>query len=165
MLVVETYIGPSRIHGMGVFAARPLTAGTLVWAFDPAIDQEITADQLASLPEEVRRTLLSRSFVSETGRTILSRDNGVFLNHSETPNMSGDPEGSVAVRNIARGEELTEDYRLLPPGACRAFLDLGRPRATYSGWSLSKFMIEGLRNFALRRYDISIDGFLGRRRF
>jgi hypothetical protein len=123
MLIVKTYVAPSSIHGLGVFAAEPLRAGTLIWVFDPVIDQEISDEHLAALPDAVRDIAMTRSFKGENGTTILSRDNGVFLNHSENPNLSGGMEGSVAVRDISAGEELTEDYRLLPPGACRAFLD------------------------------------------
>jgi uncharacterized protein len=123
MLVVRTYVAPSRVHGLGVFARHPLRAGTLVWVFDPVIDQVITRDQLAALPDTVRDIALSRSFVSKNGQTILSRDNGVFLNHSERPNIAGESSEAFALRDIAMDEELTEDYRLLPFGACRAFLD------------------------------------------
>jgi uncharacterized protein len=123
MLIVRTYVAPSSIHGLGVFVSEPLKKGTPVWIFNPVIDQEITAKELAALPDAVRDIVLSRSFVTEDGSTILSRDNGVFLNHSENPTISDDADGSVALRDLAEGEELTEDYRLLSPGACRAFLD------------------------------------------
>lgn len=128
MLVVETYLGPSEIHGTGVFAATPLAKGTLVWIFNSMVDQKISFDQLRSVPARVREMLVSRSFVHTDGRIILSRDNGVFLNHSEAPNLSGGLGGSTAVRDIEAHEELTEDYRLLPPGACRAFLDVPTER-------------------------------------
>src|SRR5580700_7031055 len=108
MLVVEAYVAPSAIHGMGVFAAEPLKAGTRVWVFNAVIDQEITPAELEMLPEVARRIALSRGFVSSDGRTILSRDNGVFLNHSDEPNTQVDEEGSAAARDIAMGEELTE---------------------------------------------------------
>jgi hypothetical protein len=72
--------------------------------------------------DTVRDIALSRSFVSESGQTILSRDNGVFLNHSERPNIAGESSDAFALRDIEMDEELTEDYRLLPLGACRAFL-------------------------------------------
>ncbi|WP_143201835.1 SET domain-containing protein-lysine N-methyltransferase [Bradyrhizobium sp. NAS96.2] len=125
MLIVETYIAPSKIHGLGVFAAAPLKVSTCIWVFDQAIDQEIKVEQLGGLPDRVRNTLLSRCFVTDAGQLILSRDNGVFLNHTGTPNLSSGLDGCVAIRDIARDEELTEDYRLLAPGACRAFLDRG----------------------------------------
>jgi uncharacterized protein len=108
---------------MGVFAAEPLKVGTLLWVFDPIIDQEITKGELAALPEAVRDIALSRSFISDNGKLILARDNGVFLNHSDQPNMSGGLKGSYAVRDIAEDEELTEDYHQLPAGACRDFLN------------------------------------------
>jgi hypothetical protein len=127
MLVVPTYVAPSPIHGLGVFAAEPLKAGTLIWRFDPVIDQAISADEVGALPAAVRSIALSRSFTLQDGQTVLSRDNGVFLNHSEHPNITGDSDGSFAVRDIDQDEELTEDYRLLPPGACRAFLDEPMP--------------------------------------
>ena len=123
MLIVKTYVALSSIHGLGVFASEPLKKGTPVWIFDPVIDQEITAQQLVALPDAVRDIVLSRSFVTEDGSIILSRDNGVFLNHSENPTISDDADGSVTLRDVGQGEELTEDYRLLPYGACRAFLD------------------------------------------
>jgi hypothetical protein len=46
---------------------------------------------------------------------VLSGDHACFMNHADTPNTgveSGAPEGvTVALRDIAAGEELTCDYR------------------------------------------------------
>lgn len=158
MLVVKTYVAPSRIHGLGVFAAQPLKAGTLVWVFDPVIDQVITRDQLAALPDAVRDIALSRSFISECGQTILSRDNGVFLNHSERPNIAGESSKAFALRDIAMNEELTEDYRHLAIGACRAFLDdpsrIPPPRfmkPDHPAHSLVRAIFEGLHQIHVYR--------------
>ena len=131
MLIVRTYVARSNIHGMGVFTAEPLKAGTQIWIFDPLIDQEITPAQLAMLPDAARKLALARSFTTDDGKTILSRDNGVFLNHAEGPNTSGGAKESVAVRDIAVGEELTEDYRYLPPGACKTFLECTGARDSF----------------------------------
>ncbi len=46
MLLVRIYVAPSRIHGLGVFAAEPLKAGALISVFDSSIDQEISDEQL-----------------------------------------------------------------------------------------------------------------------
>ena len=126
MLMVKTYVAPSLIHGVGVFAAELVKSGTRVWVLNPIIDVEITAEQIAALPEAARETALAHSFVNDDGRMILSRDNAVFFNHSADPNTMAKPEGNVALRDIAIGEELTEDYRRFPPGACRSFLDQAR---------------------------------------
>jgi SET domain-containing protein len=123
MLIVKTYIAPSSIHGIGIFAAEPLKAGTLVWVFDPVIDIEITKEQIAALPDVAREVALAHSFVNDDGRMILSRDNAVFFNHSDNPNTFAGPEGHVALWDISAAEELTESYWHLPPGACRSFLD------------------------------------------
>lgn len=123
MLIVRTYIWKSEIHGLGVFAAEPVKAGSRVWVLDPTIDVEITADQIAALPEAAREVALAHSFVNDDGRMILSRDNAVFFNHSEEPNTLATPDGNVALRDIAACEELTENYLDFPPGACRSFLD------------------------------------------
>jgi hypothetical protein len=108
---------------LGVFVVEPVKAGTLLWVFDPIIDQRISAEELAGLPPAVRELALSRSFVDEDGQTILSRDNGVFLNHSDDPTMSAGLSESVAARDLKAGDELTENYKLLPTGACTAFLE------------------------------------------
>jgi hypothetical protein len=47
---------------------------------------------------------------------------------SEYPNISGDAEGNFALCDIAAGEELTEDYRHLRAGLCKAFLESGGAR-------------------------------------
>lgn len=128
MLIVKTYVGPSPIHGTGLFAAEPVKAGTRVWVLNDVIDVEITQEDLESLPATAREIALIRSFVNDDGRLILSRDNAVFFNHSDDPNTLTCLEGNVAIRDIAVGEELTEDYRNFPHGACRKFLEVSEPR-------------------------------------
>jgi hypothetical protein len=123
MLTIRTVVGCSKIHGLGVFAAEEVAAGVMVWIPNSIIDIEITADQIASLPDAARDMALSHSFVDEDGRMILSRDNAVFFNHSESPNTKTSRAGNMAIRDIAIGEELTEDYRSFGSGACRKFLE------------------------------------------
>lgn len=38
MLLVPTYVAPSAIQGLGVFAAEPVTEGAPIWRFEPGID-------------------------------------------------------------------------------------------------------------------------------
>lgn len=122
MLLVPTYIAPSGIHGCGVFAAVAIPRGAKVWEFNAIIDCEITKAELELLPAPARDLALAHSFINDDGRIILSRDNAVFFNHSNRPNTDSDESGNVANRNISAGEELTEDYRRFPLGACSAFL-------------------------------------------
>lgn len=122
MLLVNTFVATSQIDGAGLFAAEDIQAGSVVWEFNPIIDVEITEAQLAALPPAARERALRHSFVSEDGRIILSRDNAVFFNHSDNPNTRAGSDGNVALRDISAGEELTEDYRVFPRGACSEFL-------------------------------------------
>lgn len=125
MLVVKTYVAPSGIHGVGVFAAEPINCRQIIWERNTVIDCEIMPYQLATLPPVAQAAALARSFViRETGAIILSRDQAVFINHSDSPNLGND---GRALRNINVGEEITEDYRHHGRGACREFLDTVLP--------------------------------------
>jgi uncharacterized protein len=118
MLLVKTYIAPSKIHGTGLFAVKNIAKGTITWRFDPAIDIAITPKQLAQLPK------VAREFVEEygslsilSGNYIISADNARFTNHSSIPNLDtkiakDEPEAvAVANKEIAKGEEMTIDYK------------------------------------------------------
>jgi uncharacterized protein len=50
MLLVSTVIGPSQIHGLGLFAAEPIPRGGKVWQFHPALDLVVPEAEVAQLP-------------------------------------------------------------------------------------------------------------------
>jgi SET domain-containing protein len=115
MLVVATELRPSPIHGLGVCALAPLQAGEVVSRFLPPLDVQFTADLLRCLEpvelEYLRRYAYRNRF---SGLYILPGDHDRFMNHSESPNVGMNPNGSltcIALRPIAAGEELTCDYR------------------------------------------------------
>lgn len=123
MLTVRTYVANSEIDGAGVFLAERVCAGQIVWVFDPIIDVEITAEQMASLPDAARELAMKHAFLNHDGRLILSRDNGVFFNHSEEPTTLNDGDVNIAARDLPAGTELTENYcQSFPLGACSEFL-------------------------------------------
>jgi len=125
MLLVKTFIGPSRIHGVGLFAAEPIAAGRRIWEFNPAIDREISVAELDMLPPIAKQFVLAHAFVDEVGRMILSADNAIYFNHSEDANNTAVAGANVAARAIMDCEELTEDYRQFGRGACNEFLFTG----------------------------------------
>ena len=57
MLLVNTYIAPSKIHGTGVYASEAIPKGTPMWRFEPAVDRVIPFDELEKLPEPAREFL------------------------------------------------------------------------------------------------------------
>ena len=118
MMLVKTKLGPSRIHGTGLFADEPIGAGTVVWKFTPGFDVAYTREEAEALPEPKRSEILSliHSYISaHDGKFHLNAGEAIYFNHSPIPNViDGNTEECVAVRDIAVGEELTIDYRKFP---------------------------------------------------
>lgn len=112
MFLIRTRLGPSRIHGVGVFAVDPVPAGAEVWRYDPAFDRMVTTEELARSPPAFRAYLDAYAYPSADldGATLLCCDHAKFLNHSDRPNTEERPFISVATRPIAEGEEITCDY-------------------------------------------------------
>ncbi len=118
MLCIPTYVGPSRIHGRGLFAAAPVRRGALVWRFDPERDRILTRAQLDAEVEARGETVLFHVYLQDPGSWVLCGDDAVYMNHDEAPNCDDpDPERTTARRDIAIGEELTVDYRLFDQSA------------------------------------------------
>lgn len=114
MLLVSTYIAASGIEGVGVFAAKPIAAGAVVWRFDPDFDLLIPVEKYRSAPPYLSELLDRYAYPSpgRPGLLVFESGNGRFMNHSDAPNTDFSPDDhGVALRDIAAGEELTCDYR------------------------------------------------------
>lgn len=117
MILVPTQVRPSAIHGLGLFAVRPIPKGTPFWRFQAGFDRMFPAAQADLLPEVSRDHLRWFGWVTkETREIVLSGDHACFMNHSPCPNTGLPPDAeppftTVALRDIAAGEELTCDYR------------------------------------------------------
>lgn len=139
MLLVPTFLAPSPIHGVGLFAAAPIPAGVRVWRLDPAFDREVDEVELAALAAVARSQIQRYAYVDPMRRVrILCADDARFFNHADDANC-GDEDGcdglvTVALRDIAGGEELTWDYREQGSIGFRAFSPCcaGRPRSRSS---------------------------------
>jgi SET domain-containing protein len=114
MMMVDTELRPSSIHGLGVFLLAPVRKGDLIWRFDARIDRVYSEDEIASLPRHVQHYLRTYSTWHEpTGLYVLCGDNGRFFNHSETPTTVSNAISfgeDHAARDLAAGDELTSDY-------------------------------------------------------
>ena len=117
MLMVETELRQSDIHGTGVFLVEPVRKGDLIWRFDSRIDRVYSEEELSSLPERMQRFLRTYSTWHEPTRLwILCGDNGRHFNHSDTPNTLSLAAGfgdDVAARDLPAGTELTTNYALI----------------------------------------------------
>ena len=117
MMMVETELRASPIHGIGVFVTEPVRAGQLIWRFDSRIDRIFTDAELHDMPELLQQFLRTYSTLhGDLNLWVLCGDNGRHFNHSDAPNTRslgiafGD---DVAGEDLEPGTELTSDYRTI----------------------------------------------------
>jgi len=117
MMMVETELRASSIHGIGVFLLEPVRAGQLIWRFDSRIDRVFSDAEIREMPERLQQYLHTYSTLHRDLQLwVLCGDNGRHFNHSETPNTRslgiafGD---DVAAYDLNAGAELTSDYRTI----------------------------------------------------
>lgn len=109
MLLVETYVAPSGIHGMGCFARDFIPKGTRVWKYDMRVDRGFRESRLSKYPESFQKFVKFHCFAVDfcwMRYLILPGDNDRYMNHSDSPNVFK----QYAVRDIEAGEEMTCDY-------------------------------------------------------
>ena len=121
MLLVKTKIGPSTIHGIGIFADELIPKGTRIWEYHEGVDSRFDEKFLKSLPELEQKQMLNYAYKNpRTGMYVLCGDDARFFNHSDIPNTDDlefddglvQGEGiTVANRDIQPGEEIVSNYR------------------------------------------------------
>lgn len=111
--VVCIKLAPSPIHGVGVFAMRDLKKGDKLYADSIPHQFDLPFKKLGELNKEVREIILGHFPLIVSGSHFMFPVTkfSAFLNHSEDPNY--DAKNDVALRAIKKGEEVTEDYRLI----------------------------------------------------
>ncbi len=111
-MLVKTRIGPSKIHGIGIFAAQFIKKGTPTWKFQPGFDLKLNQRQLKKLSEPALACWHHYAYPIGGGYEVLCSDDARFYNHSKTPNtkINETLDLEVASRNIREGEEITSDY-------------------------------------------------------
>ena len=136
MLMVETELRASAIHGIGVFLSEPVRSGQLIWRFDSRIDRVFADAELAEMPQQLQQFLRTYSTLhAELGLWVLCGDNGRHFNHSDRPNTRslgialGD---DVAAEDIPAGTELTSDYRTICDAMRLGGMDFSQPHEANS---------------------------------
>lgn len=133
MLTVPVEIQKSAIHGFGVFAITPIKKGTVVWMFEPGLDQRISKLVVEYLDPSKRDYVIQRGYINpkEPEVFVLCIDEAQFMNFpaaGQTANikLGGLQDGEymlIAAIDIPAGTELT-----VPP---ESDLDYERKLSSY----------------------------------
>lgn len=134
MLLIKTTIGPSIIHGIGLYADQFIPKGTIIWEFTPGFDHRLTKSKLEKWkeidPDASKYVYLDKN----TSQYILCSDNARFMNHSSTPNsrhmyLKNEYGQTIATRDIQIGEEIIYHYQDCERNAIpRGYRDMDNPK-------------------------------------
>ena len=121
---VKCKLGPSSVHGVGVIAMRDIVKGEQLfvaltvkprWYNVTYANLKKWMDYTNGYPE-IYRLILDRWPQVVNGSQFISPNYDArlvsFMNHSDTPNY--DPRTDLALADIKAGEEVFEDYRVIP---------------------------------------------------
>ncbi len=110
-------LGISPIHGIGVFAIRPIPKGiNPLKSYIRTHEIDVPKKDLKDLPKGVKSQIdmfcyYNRKTVSIPVNGLNSFDLAVYLNHSKQPNLRFKKVGVLeSVKAIKQGEELFIDY-------------------------------------------------------
>jgi len=124
--VPDVDVRPSRIEGLGIFAARAFAAGERIRRIN--VVREITPE--APLREDLGERADHCDYPD--GKTVLIGPPDRYVNHSCDPNAwlryEGDGADLVARRAIAAREEITVDYGVNVTGGSAWPCGCGSPR-------------------------------------
>ena len=144
-LQVSHWIGPSDVHGTGLFAAESVAEGSLLWCYEPGLERRLCLNELEP---DARSTALHYGYVNPLvpSLVVVCGDDARFWNFPPV----GSPANAVpsvellhgealiiAARDIAAGEELLIDpssdadyFRKLSVVAPQLMSDPWLPRAS-----------------------------------
>lgn len=98
--------------GYGVFATAPIPKGTILYVKD-YLDIEISEEEFSQLKDNYKKIVEKYSYIDERGIRIVSWDHAKYVNHKcDCNSMSTGYGFEIALRDIAEGEEITDEYGL-----------------------------------------------------
>lgn len=125
--------------GYGVFARCAIPKGTIVYVKDP-LEIEVMPDRFAQLDPAYQTIVNWFSYIDERGVRIISWDIAKYVNHSCDANSISTGYGfEIATRDIAAGEEVTDEYGIfnLPaPLGCCCGSEHCRGRISQDDWAV-----------------------------
>ncbi len=114
MIHPDTELRPvSEVVGLGVFAIKPIPKGSIVYVKD-MFEISIPLAEMKNIPNNLLPSINRYSFIESDGTRVVSWDHAKYVNHCCNANTLSTGYGfEIAIRDIATGEEMTDDYGLL----------------------------------------------------
>jgi uncharacterized protein len=98
--------------GYGVFATAFIAKGTIVYVKDD-LEIEVSESKFNGMDQRHKDIVEKYSYTDESGVRILSWDHAKYINHRCDCNTMSTGYGfEIAIRDIARDEEITDEYGL-----------------------------------------------------
>ncbi|MCC5905030.1 MAG: SET domain-containing protein [Balneolaceae bacterium] len=98
--------------GRGVFSTKRIPKGTLTYVKDD-LEIEIEPDDQRLSDPKYRDLIDTYSFIDRSGKRILSWDHAKYVNHCCQCNTMSTGYGfEIAIRDIAKDEEITDEYSM-----------------------------------------------------
>lgn len=119
MLLIETFIAASRLHGVGLFPKENVEAGTIISIYENTLDQSFGGPFFDQLSELTKTYIKCKGFCVEDeggyGRYyVLYMGDERYINHSKQNNLQFYTQHKkrciVAIKDIQAEEELLLDY-------------------------------------------------------
>lgn len=112
--IVKIRLAPSPVHGIGVFAMRDIKKGEKLYTDIIPHQFDVPFSMFKKFSADIREVLLGHFPQIVNGSHFLYPvcKMSAYLNHSTEPNY--DAKEDKALRKIKAGEEILEDYRLIP---------------------------------------------------
>lgn len=111
MLQVRTYIGPSPIQGIGLFAKEFIPKDTLIWRFTPGFDFTLNKKYALRKLNEIEREFVFNNCSVSNGRILFYIGDGADrMNHSNHPNTYEIEDEVFAAVDIFPDREIVANY-------------------------------------------------------
>ena len=123
MLLISTYVGPSAIEGLGVFADEFVPKGTLIWLYNPKFDILIGDTDLGVLPPHMQNYIARYSYphLERPGFRVIDTDDlSLQFGEDTIEAMRATPyaeHGTIAIRfaAMAASSHSSSTVRLVMP--------------------------------------------------
>ena len=114
-MLYKTYVAPSSIHGLGLFADERIPKNSLFWKHDHIVDGWLDINSVmgthaySALMDHINNFYC---YDRSLDLYIKHADNVIFANHSDDPNLTSPTKYlHISNKDIEVGEELTLNYR------------------------------------------------------